>query len=237
MDALSLTVSRLSPSDLIDMFSLGVAEGVSKSLGRDLDVFAKRIENEVADLPDGGPIAELVIALQDIPAERIPLRFRELLTREAERETRAKGERGLLKSLLDSLEGVEPEAFPLGEGAGPRVTSTEEAPPKSSLKSEKSTKGKAKSTRSKKVPVRSARAVVVDNPDQTKWLRRLLMERLSGYSESGLAEVVLMAGVRHAAREEYPHLINGDIMKVLKALKETGQIRYSAGRWSLPSRW
>ena len=234
MDALSLPVGRLSVEDLVDMFALGEAEGLPKGLTRDLDAFARRIENEVADLPDGGDLRDTAIALQDLPTGRVSERFRALLKREADRDTRAKAERALLSGLLDAYEGTTPEPFPIGAGTGPRTVKTEQAPPPSSLKADKP---KAKKARKKKAPPRSARAVVVEDPEQTKWLRVTVMDRLSGYSEAGLNEVVLIAGIRHAARERYPRLLPGDIQKVLKELKESGQLRQVATRWSLPGRW
>ncbi|MFT6142454.1 MAG: hypothetical protein ACJAZO_004850 [Myxococcota bacterium] len=234
MDALSLTVGRLSVEDLVDMFALGEAEGLPKGLSRDLDAFARRIENEVADLPDGGELRDTAIALQDLPTGRVSERFRALLKREADRETRAKAERALLGGLMDAYEGTTPEVFPIGAGQGPRTVRTEQTPPPSSLKADKP---KAKKGRAKKAAPRSARAVVVDDPEQTKWLRVTVMDRLSGYSEAGLNEIVLIAGIRHAARERYPRLLPGDIQKVLKELKESGQLRQVATRWSLPGRW
>ena len=189
----------------------------------------------MADLPDGGELRETVIALQDLPTGHVSERFRALLKREADRETRAKAERALLSGLIDAYEGTTPEAFPIGAGKGPRTVKTEQTPPPSSLKADKPKA--AKKTRAKKAPARSARAVVVDDPEQTKWLRVTVMDRLSGYSEAGLNEIVLIAGIRHAARERYPRLLPGDIQKVLKELKESGQLRQVATRWSLPGRW
>lgn len=236
MDALSLPVGRISTEDLLDMFALAEVDSIPKSLQRDLDKFATRIENEVADLPDAGTLRDTTIALQDMPAQRIPGRFRSLLEREGQRESRLNAERVLLNSLLDSVNETEPEPFPIGGGRGPSVTRTEQTPPSSSLKSDPTTKAGKKAKKKKKAP-RSARAVVVDDPEQTKWLRTTIMSRLSGYSESGLAEMVLVAGIQHAAREEYPHLLPNDIQQVLKDLKESGQVRHSARRWSLPGRW
>lgn len=236
MDALSLPVGRVSTLDLVAMFALSETEGVPKNLRKDLGVFATRIENEVADLPDGSLLKDMAIELQDVPAEQIPVRFRDLIKREAERATRDAGERALLQSVLDAAADIEPEAFPIGGGHGPSITRTEQTPPPSSLKAGKAAKAKKTGGRTK-AATRSARAVVVEDPERTKWLRTKLMERLAGYSEAGLSEMVLIAGITHAGKPVYPRLMPGDIQKVLKELKESGQLRHSAGRWSVPGRW
>lgn len=239
MDALMLNVSRISTTDLVDMFALAVSESIPKQLQRDLANFAKRIENEVADLPDNGQLRDIVIELQDMPAERVTERFRALLARESERETRSKPERVLLGSLVSSFEGNEPEPFPIGAGR-PKITKTDHSqqrPSASRTSAPRGTRAGSGRKRSSSAPTRTVNVNTVADPEQTRWLRRTLLERLAGYSESGLSEVVLVAGVKHAARNDYPHMTPKEVTNVLKDLKESGQVRYSAGRWSLPGRW
>ena len=68
-------------------------------------------------------------------------------------------------------------------------------------------------------------------------LSELCLERLGQAHESGLKEAVLIAGVRHRARETYPNVNPHEVTGVLKTLKEQGRVRYSAGRWSRASAW
>ena len=65
----------------------------------------------------------------------------------------------------------------------------------------------------------------------------LVLEKLARASENGLGEQVLIAGLRHQAKGRYPDLQASEVTAVLRALRDHGTVRHSAGRWSLPARF
>lgn len=242
-DAISATLGQYSPATLADMMALAELEQAPKRLVKDLQNFARRIENEIADLPSGPGIIAFADGLAELPAARVPLRLRAAVAREAERpEKRTPADRARLRAALEGWGEQPPEPFPLGGGRGPRVirtTETREPPPKADERRRGPREAAERAPRGERPSPspRPTRTVAVADPERVKWIERQVTERLEPYGDKGLKEVVLLAGVRHAARATYPDLQQPEITAAMQHLKAVGRIRYSAGRWSLPGRW
>lgn len=221
-------MGQLAPVNFLDLIALAEAEGRPRSLERSLSTFVERIASSVLDLPVGPPWDEFLRELEDIPGHRVPHRFRRMLEAEAERSDRQPDQ---VRALLSRWAEEEPQPFQLGQ-ARAKVTRAMEAPPVAPETE------RARATRPRSaVQPRPARVVTVDDRERMDWVAETVLERVRGAGDKGLGEQVLVAGVRHRAREVYPTLTPGEITTVLRELKDSGRVRFSAGRWSAPARW
>ena len=218
-------IGQIALLNLLDLLALSELSQCPASLRSDLAGFAGRIGREVSDIPNGESFEEFVEELSDVDAHRVPRAFREILSVELNRPERIAGSG---RELLESWRADEPEAFEIG-GAPAPVTRLEEAPDEDEVE--------ARATRARKAPKK--RIVIRSDAEieRAKWIEEICISRLSEASDSGLGEHVLVAGVRHRAKERYPAIQPVDILAVLRDLKATGRVRYSAGRWSFAARW
>lgn len=230
-DLLLRPSSQLEPPNLCDLFALDEVDGTSRSLKKALEGFVKRARGEMAEIADGSEMATFVREIGEVEPSRVPASFRAFLGELAAREGR---DVAGLKALLSDLEASEPEAFAFG---APRIKAqrVEAVEPKERTKG-RSRRGAAGGTTrsssgrsSKPAPKKIAKPVV--DIDKHNHLRDIIIERLAGVSENGLAEHVLIAGVRHRARPEYPKVGPHEVMAVLNELLSRGLARKSAGRW------
>lgn len=227
-DLLRRPMGQLAPVNMLDLIALADTEGRPRSLERNLMTFVERISSSIGDLPIGAPWEEFLSELEEVEGDRAPHRFREMLRREAERSDRNPERIG---RLLERWSAREPEPFELGQ-ARAKVTRASAAPPTETKERRRATPSKSST------PKTRAPAVVTDDErERQAWIGELAIERLMGASENGLGEPVLVAGIRHRARERYPMLTPNEIITVLKGLKDRGQVRYSAGRWMVVARW
>jgi len=227
--------SQLHTINVLDLVELAGTDGVSKSLAKALSSFVDNLGRQIADLPRGRSFDEWLEELASVPAGRVPTRFREILAHEGEERDHSG-----VRDLLASWEGTEPIAFELNkvktkvqkaEAVKPRRPSPE---PSSAPRG--SGGGRARSSRSSSEPARKIAGPVVDTERQT-FLEQICMERLASATEKGLAEVVLVAGVRHRAKGTYDDVTPKQVKAALEALKDSSRARYSAGRWAAASRW
>ncbi|MFT4626176.1 MAG: hypothetical protein ACI8PZ_004851 [Myxococcota bacterium] len=210
---------------MLDLMALSELEEPPASIKADLEDFRRRVHREVRDIPNGPEWTKFMTELEAIDAKRIPLSFRQVLIAETEREGR---DIIALKETLEEWALEEPDSFVVGVIATPVARKAEQETRRASAP-------KPKRSRSRVAP-----KVAVDSgidPEKIEHVTEIILERLGSSSERGLAEKVLIAGIRHRAREEFPTLLPHEIMTVLRDLKESGRVRYSAGRWSRGTGW
>jgi hypothetical protein len=220
-DLLLKPLGQIAPVNVCDLFALGEMSDLPSAFLRSLGEFVDRISQEIAEIPDGPSWSSYLDELRSISGERVPRTFRDLVRREGAGEGRS---RPGCAELLEAWSRAEALPFELGVSA-PKIQ-------KGAAKSTASTS----STPRKRASKAKATAEPVD-PARGRLIKQLILERVGLQSESGLKEVVLIAGTRHRAREHYPDLLPQEIISALKDLKETGQLHYSAGRWKRASRW
>lgn len=97
-------------------------------------------------------------------------------------------------------------------------------------------KGKAIGKVSDTPRAASPRPVIIEDPERAKWLHDAILRRLANTGEKGLSQIVLIAGLRHEAKDVYPDLVPYEITKALKLVSDKGTIRHSAGRWMMMGR-
>lgn len=227
-DLLRRPMSQLAPVNVLDLIALAETEGRPRSLERSLQLFVERVSASIADLPAGQAWEEFLAEIEHVEGSRVPHRFRQILERETQRDDRDEEE---VFALLTKWGEQDPVPFELGQEKA-RVTRAVAADPPEDRPERK----RAGTPRAKAAP-RQPKTITEEDRDRNDWIAETVLERVAGAGEKGLGEQVLIAGVRHRARELYPMLTPIEITTVLKALKETGRVRYSAGRWSAPARW
>lgn len=230
-DLLRRPMSQLAMVNVLDLVALSETEGRPRSLERSLQLFVERITASIADLPMGPPWNEFLAELDAVEPERVPHRFREILAREAQREDRDR-DRPRVDALLAAWSAREPTPFELGKQRANvmRAVATEIRPAAPSPR--------AAAARSRPAPAaRRERFVSDDDREKAAWITEVVLERVGSAGEKGLAEPVLVAGLRHRARDRYPNLTPAEIAAVLRSLRESGRVRYAAGRWIAPGRW
>lgn len=220
-DAMRRPLGQLAPTTVVDLFALSEVDSLPKPLARDLHAFVERITHEVRDTPNGSSWDELLAEFRPIDASRVPVAFRAVFEAEAEREERDEAGHAGSRALVEQWSEAEPEVLSLPEPAPKPAPAT---------RSTRSTRSRSTTRRTKRPPK------PVDE-ERIRWIQHTVLERLAGYSEAGLAEPILVAGVIHRASDTYDDLTPYEITSVLKDLKKTGQLRLSAGRWRLVSRW
>jgi hypothetical protein len=231
-------ISQLHLINVLDLVELADTDGVSKSLRRALSGFVDNLQRQISDLPRGRSFDEWLDELRGIDAERVPTRFREILAHEGE-ERDHEGVRDLLASWADT----EPAPFVMGqvktrvqraEAVKPRRPAPEptsaprEGRRKSSSRSSSSSGG---SSTGRKI------SQPVEDIERQKFLEQIVLERLAAVSDKGLAEAVLLAGVKHRAKSTYDDVTPVQVKSALSNLKDSGRVRFSAGRWSAAGRW
>jgi hypothetical protein len=232
-------LNQIALVNVMDILELAGTEGRPKGLDRALQGFVASIGRHVTDIPKGRSWELFLDELDELEGKQVPHVFREMLAREAEQPERAAPR---VNALLERWAEQPPTPFPLStrttriqraELVIPKGPSTE--PP--SAPRERSER--SRSPRGEKAP----RTPAAPRPKPTMDIERRdfvidqCMERLARSPEKGLAELVLVAGVKHAALGQYPDLAPVEITTVLKQLKEANRVRFSAGRWTLVTRF
>jgi hypothetical protein len=223
---------RVAVVNVGDLLELSRLDDAPANILRLVRGYREQVARDVADLPNGPGFDSFIEDMTEAPSTRVPLAFREILA--AEREARGEVEVAAIDTLLASWEGSEPEPFVITEPpkSSPVVKKVAEAPRAASKKAVKADGEPApRRRRTAKPPVKRVDVPDLD-PEQVAWVSQVILERLaSTTSESGLGQTVLVAGVRHRARQLYPRLGPQPVMAALKGLEEKGRVRHSAGRW------
>lgn len=229
-------LGQVAPINVMDLIELSATEGRPRSLERGLENFVDGVARQISDIPNGRPFQEYLEELEQLEPTRIPHRFREILMSEAQREGRNEEER--IHELLERWSETPPEPFEMGlrrakvERPRPRKPKVSSEPSSAPRERRRRTGG----SRAAGSRVQTPRNALVDE-ERERFVRDLVMEKLARASENGLQETILIAGIRHMGKEQFPDLLPSEIKAVLKALREANQVRHSAGRWSLPTRF
>ena len=241
-DALRRPIGQLAPATLADLMALSEVETLPAAMKRDLSGFALRMGQEVADIPDGDGWKEFIDELTGLEPARVPHALRALVKAESERTGRPKTTIDLANQVLSAWEETEPEPWEMG-GKSVKIERAAARDPEGTTKrSRRSTATRGRTTRSSSTSSskRSAtprKPVAPVDPEREQFLNDMVLERLAGYGEKGLAENILVMGISHRARETYADVSNQEISARLKYLDKVGSIRKSAGRWRLTNPW
>jgi hypothetical protein len=226
-DLLLRPSSQLEPPNLCDLFALGELDEAPKAVRSRVGSFLDRARAELAEIADGAEMKTFADEIAAVAPARVPTSLRTYLAELASRESR---DGAPLERLLEGLEGTEPEPFTLGQPTI-RVQRAEAVKPESTRSSRRSS-GNARSTAARKSAPKTTRAAPVVDVERQKWIRDNVIEMLSGVSENGLNQPVVIAGIRHRAKPHYPRLGPHEVMAVLNDLLKKGLVRKSASRWS-----
>jgi len=239
-DMVRRPLGQISPVNIMDLVELAGTEGRPMSLDKALQTFVEGVGRQVADIPKGRSWDEYLDEIEELPGRHVPHRFREMLALETTRDNRAAPR---VNALLERWNAEPPEPFALGltaakvtrsvEIPAPRLGDGTGAPREKARRARQRAEGGAR-----KPSVRAApRTKVISDIDRFTYIQEQLVERLARATEHGLAEAVLIAGVRHAAKETYPDLTPVEVTGILRQMRDVHVVRYSAGRWSLQTRF
>lgn len=233
-DVLRRPMSQIEPSTLVDLLALAEADPPS-ALGASTDRFRERIAREISDIPDGSSWVEFLGELGELPGERVPTWLRERLLADGAREDRAVKSAQQAADTVAGWADSPPEPFSLGK-RGVRVAKAAAAARRDEERPDRVRKPrKAAGGGSSAAPKRRA-PPVLDQERQTLLLQ-IIQERLARYTENGLAENVLLIGVRKQAAATDSGVSGSDILAALKELESRGVVRNTARRWILERRW
>ena len=230
-DLLLRPMGQLAPENVLDLLALAESPERPKSLASSLDQFVERCSKEVADLPSGSSFEEFLDEFQSVPGQRVPNVFRGWLTREADRDDR---DEARIQGVIEVWSGAAPEPFQFGEN---------EAQIERSASSSRSQAARSKPATTRRSSAANRRAVPKpesneDSAAKRGAISRLCLERLGSSSEKGLAEPVLVAGIRHRCKSLGLGAVSpAEVTSVLRQLKTEERVRYSAGRWMANTHW
>lgn len=227
-ELLRLHSDRIAVPCIADLFAISEAD-LPATLAAELRLFTQRASREFLDLPEGPARLDFIAELSEIPPNRIPQNLRSAIEAFAagssEAVTRA------AEQLLESLQGVPPEAVtlpkpPAKRAASPAITQNREVD-----ETPKKTPAKAPAKRSPRTP-----AAFVD-PARAEWIRDDVMDRLKTreYADRGLKESVLIAGCRHRAgkipNSPYKDLTEEEVRAELRRLEREQKVKHTGDRW------
>lgn len=230
-------MGQLAILNVLDLLALSELEEAPKSIQTQLKGFVERTSTEVSELPPNG-FSDLLDEVAEVDAERVPTTFRDWLGRESDRPGRDAGRIG---ELLQGWSDVEPEPFALGERAAKvergAAAGRRGAAKDSRARARSATRSASGRSRSTSAPRRNVGTNT--SPEKRAVIEKICMERLNRATDSGLSEMVLVAGVRHRAKDEgFEDVSPAEVTAALRGLKDTSRVRYSAGRWmSTARRW
>lgn len=238
-DLVEKPMGQVAPENVADLFALCDQPAAPGNLRRRLANYRQRIAIEIGDIPNGAEFQALVADWKRVSGERVPETLRSVWTEECQKPRRSAAERALAADLLAGWADLEPAPFiisaPKIAPGRPPVQRAAAAPPV-----ERPTRHGSAAAASPATPrVRTVsnpavpRTVAPDDPEKRRWIREILFERLGAATDKGLLESVLLAGIKHRARELYPNLQPSDVMNVLQIMSQRGEVRVSAGRWAL----
>lgn len=243
-DLLRRPIGQIAHVNVMDLIELSKTDGRPKTIDRTLQAFVDGLKRQVADIPKGPLWEQYLEELGELSGKQVPLRFRAMLAEEGSEPERATAK---VQALLDRWSAEDPEPFDVSSRAtriqrAEMVQPRAPAPEPSSAPRERgegrkrggSTTPRASSGAAKTAAPRAKPVMDIERRD---FVVDQSLERLARTTDKGLAETVLVAGVRHAGRDAYPDLTPLEIVQVLKSLKEANRVRYSAGRWSLVTRF
>ena len=217
-DLLRRGLAHLEGTAVADLFALSEGPaGVPAHLLRDLDAFARARERELCDMPDGEMLRAVLGDLAVLPAAEAPARLREALRRRGRRDGDSPATAALLARIEAAWAAGAPEAVSLSAPSALPPVARPAVPDRLKAPDER---GAPRPPRPP-APLRDER--------RDGWVREEVLERLDAHREQGLKESVLVAGALR--RSPWEDLEESEVLAVLKALRQEGEVRASAGRW------
>lgn len=235
MNALSAKpLGQLAPANVADLFAIDELEDLATTLRVRLKGFAERIGRAVGDLPNGEPFLTFANTIGELDDERVPESMRRMFEAEAGNTKRTPREQARIAELLAQWAETPPVPFEMAAPKAVHQLPTAGKPTHSGMRVRGGAGVSVKRTSSSEPKAKVERAPkAVADPARQAWLRQVCRERLAGARDRGLQQVVLIAGVRHRARDRYPDLTPKEITDVLNDMAKTGEAKVSALRWTL----
>ncbi len=231
-DVLRRPMSQIDTTTVVDLLALSEIPGqLPLQLARELGKFRDQMFREMADLPDGGPLAEFLKELIRIDVPKIPICLRShlasLLANRKHEDVQMYAAEFLARFGEADPEVIElpkpkfrPKPTPAAAPAAPAPTTTN-----AKSRSEAGT-GKASGPKEPKAPKTPAAQV---DGRREEWIREDVMSRLTQYGATGLKEPVIVAGSRH--RSPFSDMGADEVLACLRKMRREGILNNSAGRW------
>jgi hypothetical protein len=244
-DLVDKPLGQIALANVADLFALSELDDLPATMRRRMEGYRQRLTIEISDLPNGEAFSGFVTEMMELSPERLPGSLRTVMLAEGERGSRTTQETSLVGTLEGHWADAEPMDFQIKQDETPEVIvgpaqGTRETFGRPGGKGGRGEPPAARTRKPRAKTEKVAKAKVPKPPEvapeRADWVRRVLLERLSGSSDKGLLEVVLVAGARHRAREEHSNLTPREVLLVLKALEKQGIVRHSARRWSMVGR-
>lgn len=227
-DLVNKPLGQVATANIADLCALSELADLPGRISRKLEGYPRKVGREVSDLPSSlldGFLADL----EGLAPARVPSTLREVFVAEAERTSRNNNERERIGKLQEGWLENAPEPFRIAAPPPrPVVQRASAAPPRESS-ARRASGGADRTARAAPTP----RPKVVMDERKVAWIRDTVLDRLADAFEGGLAESVLIAGVRHRARDMWPDMQGHEVKSVLNDLASMGRARQSAGRWRL----
>lgn len=225
-------MGQIAPTNVMDLVELASTAGRPKATERALQRFVTEIPRQLADIPRGRSWDLFLSDLEEIPADRVPHAFRAMVANEAKTRPDSAGR---VEPLLAKWSGAEPAPFTMNARHVRVQRATMVEPTPEPTRAERSMRPPRepgeRAPREPKAPKPERPKAVLDIERQEFVIQQCLERLGRTSSDKGLLEAVLVAGVKHAAKDRYPDMIPGEILGVLRALKDKNRVKYSAGRW------
>ncbi len=217
-DVLRRPVTQIEPGTLADLLALSeIPEQLPTQMAKDLTRFHDQMVREIGDLPDGTPLAELLLEITALDVSRIPSCLRTGL-RKVCTDRRHEEVVPAFEKLVAHWESGQPSDLVLPRPAAPQPAKT-------------ATSARSTTAKHEVLPTRqpTARATVQLDSRREDWVREDVMSRLVNYPGRGLKQPILVAGTRH--RSPFEDMGEAEVLAILRKLKREGRVRFSAGRW------
>lgn len=235
-EMLKRPIGAIAPINVFDLIELAQTEGRPRTLDRVLQGFVDGIRRQIADIPKGRSWDMYLDELAEIEGRFVPLVFRAMLEDEMQVSERAQDR---VRALLDRWGTQDPEPFVLS--ARPtRIQRAEMVKPREpSPEPSAAPRDRSGRTPAPASPRSSAPKALkpVQDIERRDFVVDQAIERLARAGEKGLQEMVLVAGIRHAAHDPYPDLTPAEITSVLRQLRDASRVRSSAARWMIVTRF
>jgi hypothetical protein len=230
-------VQQLNPRTFADLMALSeIPEQLPAGLAKSLSEVRDRMMREVADIPDGAPMASFLRDLVEVAPSAQSASLREGL-----RTICAESTHEDVVPAFEALEGhwatEEPIeiVLPKDPAAAPKAAPAAVRPRRASSAKAASPEAAAPVIEVLEPvdakPRRRAGAAAVADTRREDWMREDVVSRLKNYGSRGLKQEIIVAGTRH--RAPWDDLTEKEVLAILRKMKREGRVRFSAGRWMI----
>lgn len=232
-DVIRRPLGQIDRRTLLDLLALSeVPEQLPDTLPAETSAFREQMFREIADIPDGPPLAEFAMELKAIGASFAPVQLRERVI--ALTDDRRHGDAvTALRELIEHWAGEPAEVVALPKKE--TTTSKRRVVATPAAASAPSPNSRHQILEPITAPVKEKKAAATPaaqvDPRREEWVREDVVSRLVQYGAKGLKEPVVVAGARH--RSPWKDMSEEEVIKYLNKMKRDGKIRTSAGRWMI----